>query len=295
MIVGQDLKCLYLCPVAKEICINQEEGFVILGSGSYGEVVKITIEGKEYAMKRIKGHLVDDSKEYHKKLMKECDMLSKLNHQNIVRYTALGGLPNNELKVIVMELMKTDLHKYLLDTSNEISIGMKKSFLNDVAKGLQYLHSNYIWHRDLTAKNVLLDDQGNAKISDFGNCRLVDPHSGYNQSSLTAAPGLTVYMPPEAFETGPRYTHSIDIFSFGHLGLFVLLREFPNRLLDRVYRDLKGNPSMRNEVQRREEYFEKIPRSYETDQIVDLVKKCLEIFPDLRPNIVDIIETISMQ
>ena len=218
----QDLEFIYLCPVAKELYIDQQD-LIKLGSGSYGEVLKITHEGKEYAMKRIKGHLVDDSKAYHKKLMKEYDILSKLNHQNIIRYIALGVLPNNELKGIVMELMKTDLHKYLLDTSNEIRMGLKKSFLNDVAKGLQYLHSNYIWHRDLTAKNVLLDDQGTAKISDFGNCRLVDPHSGYNQSSLTAAPGLNVYMPPEAFEARPQYTHSIDIFSFGHLGLFVLL------------------------------------------------------------------------
>ena len=61
--------------------------------------------------------------------------------------------------------------------------------------------------------------------------------------------------------------------------------------MDRVYRDVNGNPSRRNEVQRREEYFAKIPPSLETDEIVELVKKCLKDFPEDRPNIVDIIET----
>ena len=150
----------------------------------------MTYKGKDYAAKKIKAHFVDSKDEYNDRIIKEFQILSKLSHPNIVRYCALGKLPNIPLHVLVMELMKTDLHHHLLDTSIDISIETKKGFLNDVAKGLKFLHSNIVWHRNLTAKNVLLDDRGTAKISDFGNSRVVDSDFDYAQSTLTSTPGL---------------------------------------------------------------------------------------------------------
>ena len=249
----------------------------------------MTYKGKAYAAKKIKEHFVDTKDDYNDRSMKEYQLLSKLFHPNIVRYCALGKLPNIPLHVLVMELMKTDLHHHLLDTSIAISIKMKKGFLNDVAKGLKFLHSENVWHRDLTAKNVLLDDRGTAKISDFGNSRVVNSDSGYTQSTLTSTPGLNVYMPPEACQPKPEYCHLIDIFSFGHLGLFVLVQEFPNELLPQTGQDAEGNIIGYSDVKRREKYFAKIPPNPNTDQIVELVKKCLEYSPSKRPDIEDII------
>ena len=249
----------------------------------------MTYKGKAYAAKKIKEHFVDTKDDYNKRSIKEYLILSKLSHPNIVRYCALGILPNIPLHVLVMELMKTDLHHHLLDTSIDISFEMKKGFLNDVAKGLKFLHSNKVWHRDLTAKNVLLDDRGTAKISDFGNSRVVNSDSGYTQSTLTSTPGLNVYMPPEACQRNPKYSHLIDIFSFGHLGLFVLVQEFPNELLPQTGQDAEGKLIGYSDVERREKYFAKIPPNHDTDQIVELVKKCLEYLPSKRPDIEDII------
>ena len=270
----------------KKIWEVQAVGQLPLGSGSYGEVVKVTYKGKAYAAKKIKEHFVDSKDEYNDRIIKEFQIISKLFHPNIVRYCALGKLPNIPLHVLVMELMKTDLHQYLIDPSIGISIEMKKGFLNDVAKGLKFLHSNMVWHRNLTAKNVLLDDRGTAKISDFG---VVNSDSGYTRSTLTSTPGLNVYMPPEVFQPVAEYNHLIDIFSFGHLGLFVLVQEFPSNLLPEMYKDAKGKLHVRDEVERREKYFAKIPPNPDTDQIVELVKKCLEFSPEDRPDIEDII------
>ena len=260
-----------------------------LGSGSYGEVVKVTYKDKEYAAKKIKAHFVDKADEYNERSLKEYKILSKLFHPNIVRYCALGKLPNVPLHVLVMELMKTDLHHYLEAATGVISTRKKKGVLNDVAKGLQYLHSKKVWHRDLTAKNVLLNDRDTAKISDFGNSRVVDPDFGSTQSTLTGTPGLNVYMPPEACQPNPDYSRLIDIFSFGHLGLFVLVQAFPSKLLSATYKDALGDLRVHDEVKRREKYFAKIPPNPDTNQIVEVVKKCLEFSPDDRPDIEDII------
>ena len=262
---------------------------VPLGRGSYGDVVKVTYKNKEYAAKKIRAHLVHDSVLYTRKAMEECHILRSLSHRNIVQYCNLGKLPEKDsLPVLVMELMEKNLHQYLLETSkNAISITKKKRFLNDVANGLHYLHSKNVWHRDLTAKNVLLDKEETAKISDFGNARVVDSDCGYTQSALTANPGHSAYMPPEAARK--KYSSKIDVFSFGHLGLFVLVQEFPEDLLDRTYEDENGDIKGYSEVERRQMYFAKIPPHQDTDQMVELVKHCLSYSPEKRPNIAHII------
>ena len=98
--------------------------------------------------------------------------------------------------------------------------------LEDVSRGLLYLHKHtpQIIHRDLTAKNVLLTSSLVAKITDFGNSRIVNLQPGQLARTLSRLPGTLVYMPPEALEASSRYGPILDIFSFGHLALFVGLQ-----------------------------------------------------------------------
>ena len=69
-----------------------------------------------------------------------------------------------------------------------------------------------------------------AKITDFGNSRIVNIQPGQLARTLSRNPGTLVYMPPEALTTAARYGPSLDIFSFGHLGLFVGLQVSPTTL-----------------------------------------------------------------
>ena len=112
----------------------------------------------------------------------------------------------------------------LLETVPNIPLTLKCSVLEDVAKGLLYLHKHnpQIVHRDLTAKNVLLTSSLVAKITDFGNSRIVNLHPGQLARTLSQLPGTLVYMPPEALTATSRYGPSLDVFSFGHLALFTL-------------------------------------------------------------------------
>ena len=91
-----------------------------------------------------------------------------------------------------------------------------------VCQGLLYLHGESVVHRDLTARNVLLTTSLRAKITDFGNSRIVHLEPGRLARTLTRFPGTLVYMAPEAVSEDGQYGPSLDVFSFGVLTLFVL-------------------------------------------------------------------------
>lgn len=192
-----------------------------LGVGSYGRVEEVVVSELPCAGKKIHGVLIDHAIQMvAQKYVEECQLMSELRHPNIVQFLGICFLEDSVLPILVMEKLMTSLDDTLKNTPN-IPLNLKRSILIDVARGLIYLHRHKqgpIVHRDLTAKNVLLNSSLNAKISDLGNSRIVDLQPEY----LTQAPGTVVYMPPEALEEGASYGPSLDIFSFGHLSLFVL-------------------------------------------------------------------------
>ena len=112
----------------------------------------------------------------------------------------------------------------LLETVPNIPLVLKQSILEDVSRGLLYLHMHdpQIIHRDLTAKNVLLTSSLVAKITDFGNSRIINLPPGQLAKTMSRLPGTQAYMPPEALSGSSRYGPSLDVFSFGHLALFTI-------------------------------------------------------------------------
>ena len=159
------------------------------------------------------------------KYVQECQIMANLRHPNVAQFLGVCFLENCLLPVLLMEKLDDCLDN-LLETVPNIPLALKRSMLEDVSRGLLYLHSHnpQIIHRDLTAKNVLLTSGLVAKITDFGNSRFVNLQPGQLARSLSRLPGTLVYMPPEALEASSRYGPSLDIFSFGHLTLFVGLQ-----------------------------------------------------------------------
>ena len=157
------------------------------------------------------------------KYLQECQIMSELNHPNIAKFVGVCFLKSlSSLPVLLMEKLDQSLDEYLEKTS-DISLARKTCILQDIARGLVYLHDRHppIIHRDLTSKNVLLTAELKAKITDFGNSRFVDLRPG---QLPTQCPGTLVYMPPEAYAEGTPYDPSLDIFSFGHLALYVAVQ-----------------------------------------------------------------------
>ena len=159
------------------------------------------------------------------KYVQECQLMSDLHHPNITLFLGVCFVPDCQLPVLLMERMDGNLDD-LLETIPNIPLVLKRSILEDVARGLLYLHKHtpQIIHRDLTAKNVLLTSSFVAKITDFGNSRIVNLQPGQLARTLSRLPGTILYMPPEALEASSCYGPSLDVFSFGHLALFVGLQ-----------------------------------------------------------------------
>jgi serine/threonine protein kinase len=155
--------------------------------------------------------------------VQECQLMSDLRHPNITQFLGVCFLPDCRLPVLLMERLDGSLDD-LLETVPNIPLVLKLSVLEDVSRGLLYLHkyTPQIIHRDLTAKNVLLTSSFVAKITDFGNARIANLQPDQLARTMTRVPGTQAYMPPEALSANARYGSSLDIFSFGHLALFTI-------------------------------------------------------------------------
>ena len=264
-----------------------------LGAGAYGSVEQVKIEGTTYAAKRFRVEIYKSPNESHEKFFAELRILCSIRHPNIVQYHCVCFLPNSKSPALVMEQLQTNLHDYL--SYANLSLNAKVSILHDIAGGLAYLHNHKpaVIHRDLTARNVLLNSDRVAKISDFGNSRIidVDPACSSEFISTSHVPGTTIYMPPEASSDHAKFNKKLDIFSFGHLALFTATQVLPYNLLP-VYDDDKS--CYRSELERRQKYIDQLEQKLGGDHdLIKLIKQCLHNSPKMRPTADDIIRDVE--
>ena len=184
----------------------------------------------------------------------------QVHHPNIVQCKGVCFLENETMPVFLMERLMSSLHAYVLHpTNSHIALVRKLSILCDVASGLVYLHScrPAIIHRDLNGNNILLDSKLRAKISDFGNERIMDLDPEATSGIFTSLPGTPDYMPPEAQDGSVKCGPSLDVFSFGHLTLLTINQSPVHPLLPSTYPDAEGLLHAHSEVKRREHYLDK--------------------------------------
>ncbi|KAK5831460.1 hypothetical protein PVK06_015258 [Gossypium arboreum] len=191
-----------------------------LGEGGFGPVYKGEMpNGKEIAVKR----LSINSKQGLEEFKNEVKLIFKLQHKNLVRL--LGYCLEEDEKLLVYEYMaNTSLDAFLFDSEKCKVLDWEKrsNIITGTARGLQYLHEDSrlkIIHRDLKANNVLLDDDMNPKISDFGTARTF----GGNQmeANTERVVGTYGYMAPEYALEG-LFSNKSDVYSFGVLMLEIL-------------------------------------------------------------------------
>ena len=203
-----------------------------LGIGSYGAVYKAICDDLHCAAKILHPTLFNPSNSGTTRIMRkfeqECHILRMIRHPHIVQYLDTYQDPESRLPVLLMELMDESLTQFLDRSHEPLPYHTEVNLCHDITMALSYLHSNHIIHRDLSSNNVLLiAGSCRAKVTDFGMANLSDVNTDVN-SHLTACPGTMAYMPPEAMENPPVYTHKLDSFSFGVLTVQITTRRFPH-------------------------------------------------------------------
>ena len=138
---------------------------------------------------------------------------ARLSHPNIVQvYDAgEGDLDGNEVSFIVMEYLSGGDLKELIDERGPLSESELAGFGEAVCAGLAHAHGRGIVHRDIKPHNILLDEKGRAKVSDFGIARALDT----TQATRTGAYlGTALYSSPEQLQ-GHKITPKSDVYSLG--------------------------------------------------------------------------------
>ena len=249
--------------------------------------------------------------------VRECQLMSALRHPNIVQFLGVCFFPGSRLPALVMERLLTSLHD-LLDPETRpppgaptplsfFTLSLKCCVLHDVASGLAYLHerSPSIIHRDLSARNVLLNSGMMAKIADLGVARIVPPIRA--AATMTKAPGAYVYMPPEAIAPAAsnaersKYDASIDIFSFGVVTIFTIGETFPcDPLAPNYFDESSGLLVARTELQRRSGYMRNVNTQLRAcgqlrgdHPLIRLIQQCLHNRPHKRPNIHEVLRLLD--
>ncbi|KAG6517293.1 putative receptor-like protein kinase At4g00960 [Zingiber officinale] len=192
----------------------------LLGQGGFGPVYKGVLEnGQEIAVKK----LSLTSRQGVSEFTNEVKLLLKVQHRNLV--SLLGCCIDSDQKMLVYPYFPNrSLDHFLFDMHRPASLDWPRRFeiIVGVGKGLLYLHEESpvkIIHRDIKASNILLDDQLNPKIADFGMARLFQGDDTHINTFKIA--GTYGYMAPEYAMNGYLSTKA-DVFSFGVLMLEIL-------------------------------------------------------------------------
>ena len=231
----------------------------------------------------------------------EFEMLSKVRHPNIVQMYGMWYDPHKERAAasIVMELCDESLYEFIRKSKGKLLSKDKKfAILQDIARGMVYLHTQNIVHGDLRSSNILLihseSDKTTAKLADFDMARLLDSDT---QRHLTIRFTDEEYLPPEVFDHKEHkdlkrkwalLTTKVDVFCFGEVALEMGSGTYPTPA--RKYRG--PDREMLTELQRRNKYLVQMRQS-DKESLATIIRKCLADDPDSRPTSTDILQDVE--
>lgn len=208
---------------------------------------------RNVAIKILRGDLSNDEK-FVRRFQREALSASSLSHPNIVEMYDVGE--DNGLYYIIMEYVEGKTLKQLLKKRGSLTLSEAIDIMVQLTDGMAHAHDSYIIHRDLKPQNIMIQDDGQIKITDFGIAMAL------NSTQLTqtnSVMGSVHYLPPEQ-ASGKGSTTKSDIYSMGIIFYELLTGKLPFKGENAVEIALK---QMRDPIPSLKEDNPNIPQSIE--------------------------------
>lgn len=178
-----------------------------LGSGAFGIVYLGLYNNKNVAIKTVQNDLLNMDLD---NFMREAKLMMGVSqHKNVIQ---ILGFCSDPFCIITEFAEHGDLKAYLIKKKKHITFTTMINIIRGIAAGMSHIHKSNIMHKDLAARNILLDANNNAKISDFGLSKQVNDKEYYKLINKTKLP-IKWYDPIVFYDH--KYTQPSDVWSFG--------------------------------------------------------------------------------
>jgi serine/threonine protein kinase len=248
----------------------------LIGRGGFG----VVHEGSDIILNRTVAVKIltesdEDKESGPEDFLREARTAATLNHSNIVTIYDTGR--SDSKFFIVMEYVKGTTLKDLLAARPTLPLPEILGLIKQVCLGLDYAHRKGIVHRDIKPGNILVDEDGNVKITDFGLAKFIS-----DTSIEDSVKGTPVYMSPEQVQ-GQRLDHRSDIYSLGCM-LYRMVAKRPPFTEGNIYTHHVKTPPPPPAA-----FNSEIP-----DALNHLILKCLEKDPEQRyPDVASLLRDLE--
>lgn len=268
-------------------CTDNFDQSNIVGCGGFGLVYKAILrDGRKVAIKRLSG----DYGQMEREFQAEVESLSRAQHPNLVHLQ--GYCKYRTDRLLIYSYMENGSLDYWLhekvDGPALLDWDLRLQIAQGAARGLAYLHlacDPHILHRDIKSSNILLDENFEAHLADFGLARIIRP---YDTHVTTDVVGTLGYIPPEYGQASVA-TYKGDVYSFGVVLLELLTCKRPmDPCKPRASRDLISWVYQLKKQKRETEVFD--PLIYDKQHakemllVLEIACLCLHESPKIRPS-----------
>ncbi|GMY16714.1 serine/threonine-protein kinase STY13-like [Fagus crenata] len=284
-----------------EIDLSKLDLRVVVAQGTYGTVYKGVYDGQDVAVKVLDWGedgiaTAAETAALRASFQQEVAVWHKLDHPNVTKFigASMGTsnlkipsassegdnpLPSRACCVVVEYLPGGTLKKYLIrNARKKLAFKIVIQLALDLSRGLSYLHSKKIVHRDVKTENMLLDTRRTLKIADFGVARV----EAQNPRDMTGETGTLGYMAPEVLD-GKPYNRKCDVYSFG-----ICLWE--TYCCDMPYPNLSFADISSAVV--RQNLRPEIPRCCPSS-LASIMRKCWDANPEKRPDMDEVVRLLE--